>query len=373
MDKHLHIVTHEIPWPVAHGGLVDLFYKLVSLHKLGVKIHLHCFTAHDRPQPELNKYCTTVTYYKRKNNISGLSFKIPYIVYSRRSDALLANLRKDDHPILLDNIHCTWLLYNDELQGRKVFVRVYNTEYIYYHHLARLENNIFKKLYFDEESRRLKKYEQAIAGKATFLPISRQDANVYKKQLHAKAVHFLPVFLAYQTVAGHTGTGTYCLYHGNLAVIENEKAAAWLLNEVFNDLDIPFVIAGRNPSARLKALAAKHPHTCLVTNPSDAEMQDLIGKAQINILPSFNGTGVKLKLLNALFNGRHCLVNEAAIEGAVVNDLCHIANTAAGFKSAVKKLFDVQITAAALQERQSQLQGVYDNENNALHLMTLIW
>ena len=51
-------------------------------------------------------------------------------------------------------------------------------------------------------------------------------------------------------------------------------------------------------------------HTCLVANPSEMEMQDMIAKAQINILPSFNNTGIQIKLLNALFNGRHCLVNK---------------------------------------------------------------
>ncbi len=44
-------------------------------------------------------------------------------------------------------------------------------------------------------------------------------------------------------------------------------------------------------------------------------MTELIREAQINILPSFNTTGIKIKLLNAIFNGRHCLVNPAAIAG----------------------------------------------------------
>ena len=36
----------------------------------------------------------------------------------------------------------------------------------------------------------------------------------------------------------------------------------------------------------------------------------MIAKAQINILPSYTHTGIKIKLVNAIFNGRHCLVNE---------------------------------------------------------------
>ena len=57
-------------------------------------------------------------------------------------------------------------------------------------------------------------------------------------------------------------------------------------------------------------------------------MQDLIGKAHINVLPSFNATGIKLKLVNALFNGRHCLVNEATAEGSGLESACFVAHDA---------------------------------------------
>ena len=43
-------------------------------------------------------------------------------------------------------------------------------------------------------------------------------------------------------------------------------------------------------------------------------LQQLIQDAHIHVLPSFQQTGLKLKLLNALFKGRHCIVNDAEIE-----------------------------------------------------------
>ena len=76
-------------------------------------------------------------------------------------------------------------------------------------------------------------------------------------------------------------------------------------------IDIPFVIAGKNPSKRLKALAHKNENICLVANPSLKEMDELIKKAHIHILPSFNKTGIKIKLLHALFIGRFVVTNLA--------------------------------------------------------------
>src|SRR5882757_3120502 len=126
--KTLNIVTHEAPWPVNYGGVVDLFYKIKALHQLGVDIHLHCFT-HDRgPQEELNKYCSTVKYYPRKKSISRFSFRFPFIVNSRVSDELIKELQKDDHPVLLEGIHTTYPLFKDQLKNRTVIVRLHNAE-----------------------------------------------------------------------------------------------------------------------------------------------------------------------------------------------------------------------------------------------------
>ena len=370
---HLHIVTHDVPWPVDYGGVFDLFYKLKALHQLGVNIHLHCFTQGRAPQEELNKYCTSVNYYSRKKNVSRFSFRIPFIVNSRVNDELLSNLEKDNHPVLLEGIHTTYYLSTGKLTNRKVLVRLHNTEFEYYRQLAKQETNFLKRLYFLNESRLLKKYENTIANKTCFLAVSHRDVDLYKKLFRAGDIHYLPVFLPYTLAIGKEGRGCYCLYHGNLSVNENEQAATWLLKNVFEKLEIPFVIAGKEPSKKLQELAHQHKQTCLVANPSEKEMQDLIARAQVHVLPSFNNTGVKLKLLNALFNGRHCLVNQAAVEGSGLENYCHIATDARSFKEKISALYQQDLTEQEIQQRQGLLQSEFNNEANAGQLIDLIW
>jgi len=357
-EKHLHIVTHDVPWPADHGGVIDLFYKLKALHAQGVNIHLHCFTKGRTPQTELDKYCSSVNYYQRKNNISRFSFKLPYIVNSRANDELITALQKDEHPVLLEGIHCTYHLFKEQLQNRKV---------------ARHESGFLKKIYYLLESRLLKKYEKTIANKVTFLAVSKQDVDLYRQELAAKDIHYLPVFLSYTLAIGKEGKSCFCLYHGNLAINENEKAAIWLLQHVFSKLSIPFVIAGKDPSEKLQRLAHNHPQTCLVANPSDKEMQDMICKAHVHVLPSMNNTGIKLKLLNAVFNGRHCLVNKAAVEGSGLESCCHIADDAASFQQQIEALYLQPFTEQEIQQRQGLLQTTYNSEVNARELMTFLW
>src|SRR5882757_4566474 len=175
MSKHLHIIALDTPWPVNYGGVIDLFYKLKALHKLEIKIHLHCFSKDNIPQPELNKYCETVQYYQRKKNSQSFSFRIPLMVNSRQNKTLLNNLLKDDHPILLEGIHCTYYFNNGELNNRKVLLRLHNAEFEYYRHFAKHETNLFKKLYFLHESYLLKKYEKKIAVILPIVAVSEQD------------------------------------------------------------------------------------------------------------------------------------------------------------------------------------------------------
>ena len=368
MDKHLHIVALDVPWPADYGGVVDLFYKLKALHQLGIKIHLHCFTQDRKPQEELNKYCVSVNYYQRKKNINSFSLSLPFIVKSRKNNELLANLKKDNYPILLEGIHCTYYLRSGELKNRKVMVRLHNVEFDYYKQLAKNENNLFKKLFFLNESRLLFKYEKDIANKAGFIAVSEHDAQAYQQLFKARDIFYLPVFIPHTLATGKEGKGCFCLYHGNLSINENEKAAIWLLQNVFNQLQIPFVIAGKNPSKKLLKLAHMQQHTCIIANPAETEMQDMIAKAQIHVLPSFNNTGIKLKLLNALFNGRHCLVNLAGVEGSGLENVCNIATDAASFKKIIEELYQQPFVEQEKEKRQGLLQTIYNNEANAKRL-----
>jgi hypothetical protein len=362
-----------VPWPTDYGGVIDIFYTIKALHEQGVNIHLHCFTQGREPQKELEKYCSSVNYYPRKKNSSSFSFSVPLIVNSRVNDALIANLQKDDHPILLEGIHCTYYLNTGQLNNRKIVVRLFNTEFEYYKQLAKFETNFFKKIYYQHESRLLRKYEKAIAAKAMLLALSKQDVDVYQKIFQAKNIHYLPVFLPYSLAVGKDGKGCFCLYHGNLAINENEKAATWLLQNVFSKLAIPFVIAGKNPSKKLRELAESSQHTCLVANPTDKEMQDMICKAHVHVLPSFNNTGIKLKLLNAIFSGRHCLVNKAGVIGSGLEVYCHIAEDETGFQQQIKALYLQPFTQQEIEQRQGLLQTIYNNETNARELMTFLW
>ena len=372
IPRTLHIICLNIPYPVDYGGMFDLFYKLPALHQQGVKIHLHCFQYGRSRQDELNKYCETVSYYPRRKGLQTLSIKYPYIVGSRKNNKLTNRLLEDEHPILMEGIHCTSILSDKRFKNRHCYVRLHNVEFIYYRHLADFTTSFSKKIYYFLESRLLEKYEASITGKATFLPVTKKDGDVYRK-IGCGNIAVIPLFLPDWKLNNIEGNGSFCLYHGDLGVAENEKAALWLLENIFANLDIPFVIAGKKPSKKLQKLAHTHNTVCLIADPGEAEMQDLIVKAHINIIPSYSSTGIKLKLINALFNGRYCVVNEATVLESGLEEMCVVTPDANTFKLIIEDLYNKPFDPETSKIRQRVLSAMFNNTENAKKLISLIW
>ena len=194
MEKHIHIISFDVPYPADYGGVVDVFYTLQALYAAGIKVHLHCFEYGRGKQPELEKICASVDYYPRLAGHKCVSPNLPYIVSSRSNPELLEKLLKDDYPILVQGVHCTYLLTDERFNGRKIVVRLCNTEYTYYQYLYRSTpvTSLFRKLYYRHESNMLKKYEQQIAGKVLFLALSEQDVVRYRQELNATKIACLP-------------------------------------------------------------------------------------------------------------------------------------------------------------------------------------
>lgn len=375
MSRDLHIVCLDVPWPADYGGAIDMMNRIMLLKKQDIKIHLHYFCYNNRGTPnELNQYCESIHVYERKTGSKGISAKIPYIVASRINSDLINNLNKDNYPVLLEGIHCTGILPEINKNGRKIVVRMHNEESLYYKELSRSTSSIWKKIFFFRESRLLANYTRQLPSNCVYACISLNDTKTFREKYGLNAL-FLPAFPSWQKVSPDEGIGNLCLYHGNLSVPENEEAATWLLRNVFTRIRKPFVIAGKQPSARLQKLAHLCQHTCLVADPTESELNDLIRKAHIHVLPCFNknNTGVRLKLLHALYEGRHCVVNDAMVNGSGLEEACHIGTTAPAFASIIAQLYHKPFTEEEIELRKNLLLEKYDNSRNIQLLIQWLW
>ncbi|MFA8450640.1 MAG: glycosyltransferase family 1 protein [Bacteroidales bacterium] len=369
-DLNLHLVSFDVPYPANYGGVIDVFYKAKALSRAGVKVHLHCFEYGRGKAEVLSKICESVHYYKRNTSFLKLFGKRPYIVSSRVNKQLIAELQKDDYPILLEGIHTCSLLECKELNGRKRIVRAHNVEHDYYEQLSRVETDFFKRLFYKREAKKLKTYESVLKKADGILTVKKADNRYFNyKYDNAKLVLS---FHPYRRINIREGKGKYALYHGNLSCAENVNAVRFLVNEVFNHIDVPLKIAGLNPSKEIYELVKKNKLIELIPNPTDRVLFNLIQNAQVNVAYSEQPTGLKLKLLNMLHNGRFCLVNDNMLMGNSIDDLCITANDAYTMKREVQNIFSYDFSEEAIQRRRRKLRKAYSLSKGVKQLIRAI-
>lgn len=374
----LHIVTFNVPWPADYGGVIDVYHRIVALAKAGVKIHLHCYTYGREEAKELEQWCEEVCYYPREVGLRHQFERRPYIVASRCSEALLQRLRQDDHPILLEGLHCCLLLEqlrntqsirqsDNQAINRRIIVRTHNVEHDYYRSLAQSEKSLWRRLFFIGEARKLQRYEPILLKADTVLAISSSDADHFRS-LGCADVRLLPPSHGHTEVLSYTGRGDYILYHGNLSVPENIRAAHYLLEEIVDHCPYQFVIAGRDPDLNLQQAVAQHPNVRIVANPDDTNMHRLLQQAHVNLLITNQPTGVKLKLMNALYEGRYCLVNSTMIQGTSLGEACTIADSSDELLQALDHLMKTDFSEKERQHRIRALK-IADPEQDIISIL----
>ena len=368
----LHIISFDVPFPPDYGGVIDVFFKIKALHAHGVRVHLHCFEYGRSPKKELEALCESVHYYPRSTSKSLLFDDLPYIVLSRSSAELRQRLLEDAHPILMEGLHSTLLLNDPAFFSRKCIVRAHNVEHDYYENLAKVEKRFFKRFYFKKETNKLRNYESVVKRAHAIAAISPEDT-AYFNSKYGNAT-YIPAFHPFDACQQTEETQDFAFYHGNLAVGENNEAALFLIEKVFDNLPYRLVIAGSRPSEELKKAAAKKDNVQILDCLTPEEIHRHIATAKVNVLPTFQSTGIKLKLLAALFLGQQCLVNSPMVLNTGLEKLCTIANDANGFKQRLKEIFVSDgLKSEQLNARKVILESGFSNTRNAQKLVELIF
>lgn len=360
MKHELHLISFDVPFPPNYGGVVDVYYKIKALHSKGVGVHLHCFEYGRGEQAHLNELCESVSYYRRDENKLNFLKKEPYVVASRANSDLLSRLKQDNLPIIIEGLHNCWIIESLKPSDREIFVRTHNVEHDYYNGLAKVEKNLAKRQYYKWEAAKLEKYEEILAKADGLLAISPNDFDYFQSKYGNATL--LPAFHSGENVTTPIGKGDYALYHGNMAVGENVEAATFLIEEVFaHKPEYYFIIAGSNPPPELMQLCSQYKNVEIRANISVEHLTQLIAEAQVNVLPTFQPTGIKLKLLSALYKGKFCIVNNEMIDNTGLEPLCSVANAPQEWMKSLDEIFTQEFNDEDLQIRKDVLKAHYDN------------
>lgn len=377
----LHVVSFQVPYPPAYGGLIDVYYKLKALHRAGCRVTLHTYLYGEAGKEDdaLGQVAERVYYYRRRTGVRKACTLLPYIVASRCDPALLENLCQDDAPILFEGLHTCYFLSHPRLAGRELWVRTHNVEHDYYKGLAKSAAWGLSKLYYGLEAIRLRHYEDVLCHATRIYAISPADAAHFTKAYPHAKIFCLPCFYDDSSEGdGEDGIlanpalpwdGQYVLYHGNLAVEENTRAVCHIVRCVLPLAQgVKLVVAGGHPPEALRKEWEKGGNVRVMVNPSKQEIDSLIAHARANILLTFQPTGVKLKLLHALSKGcGECVVNSAMLPDERFGSICIVADAEQALADALVRCWNAPVSASLREKHRCRLRELgYGNDVGCL-------
>lgn len=353
--KKLHVVAFDIPSPPNYGGIIDIYFRLEALKELGVYIVLHCFYKEKTLDLDLSQIANEVYFYKRKMSIWNQFSSLPFIITSRKSTKLIERLNQDDSPILLEGHHCCSVLIDKRIDKSRISIRIHNIEHEYYSGLANNEKHLLKRIYFQFESLKLKRFEKNFQNIHALFCLSYKDLNYYEEKFKHVFYWNIGVELKNEFVQLKQ-IQDLVIYHGNLSVNENESALLYIIDLwETQQIDKQLNIYGKNPTNKLIERIKSLKKIALYPNPSHEELFDAILHAKFNLSYTHQQTGMKIKLIHNLLHGNICLANDKMVGDTDVEEFVTLFDDS-NLKELLQRL---ELDFHAIQTRKKEIAKIY--------------
>lgn len=250
----------------------------------------------------------------------------------------------------------------------KVVLRAHNIEHHIWKELAKEEILFFRRYYLKIMAERFRKFEHRIMREVdAVIPITEYDKVQIELFAHPQKCNVIPSGISVGEYTPQPGaTADSIFYIGALDWIPNQSGLLWFLDNVWPVLTkkspgISFHIAGRNTPLWLKRrLLAENVYFY-------GEIDDAIefmNRFQLMVVPLFSGSGVRIKILEAMALKKAVVTTPKGSEGLNVTsgkELC-IANDANAFVNEIIHLLkDKNFLLSIGNEARDYIANEFDN------------
>jgi len=351
------ILSHKPPFPIIDGGCFAMtqFLKNISsietikqIEYFSIHTHKHPFVPEDFPKIDNVNFSSSFVdtkIYFIDALISFIKFKSYNIsrFYSKSVKKELEQLCKKMNfdIVIFEGLFTT--IYQKDIQGfsnAKFGYRAHNIEHEIWQQLARKERNSIKKYFLKLLAKNLKTKELELINSVDFiLPLSSKDQEKIKKKAN-KPSFYIPVSINNFEPKADYSNLSLC-FIGSFNWRPNSEGLLWFIKDVFPKIKqhfphITINIAGRESEKinELKGLDGVNIKG-FVKNSSDFLLEN-----GIFIAPLISGSGVKIKVLEALSLGLPCVLTEIAAEGLDLPNTINISKTADDFTNDLLQLIN---------------------------------
>jgi glycosyltransferase involved in cell wall biosynthesis len=354
-------LTKKVPYPIKDGEVIGIINLTIGfaghghfVHVLSLNTNKHHFNIAELPAAiaalgkfeAVNIHTDVTVSGALKNLFTNTSYNVERF-YSKAFEQLIYNtiVNEPFDFILLEGIYL--MRYIDAIKAARraskhnqdipIVQRPQNVEYKIWERLAEQDQHPLKRFYLSFLAKRMKAFELKMMNEAdVFIPVSQTDLDIFQSHgcnLYSKAIPTGYVFDTLPPIEYSAETNTVA-FIGGMDWMPNREGVEWFLDEVWDKVlaevpDAKFYLAGRNFPEEIKS--HKQQGVYIVGEVEDAKQ--FIQSHAVSIVPLFAGSGMRVKIVEAMAWGRAIISTSIGAESLAYThqkDIL-IADTASDF------------------------------------------
>jgi glycosyltransferase involved in cell wall biosynthesis len=332
----------KFPYPLKDGESIAVTYLAKALNDIGCKVTLLAMNTTKHPVavsklvPEIHHY-QHMHYINVDNEVKPLLAFLDlfsndlYNISRFESPAFASKLRqllnRNEYDLIqLESLYLTpYIPLIRKHSGASVVLRAHNVEHEIWERMSMNADMTIRRWYFEYIARKLKKYElEQLKSIDYLLPISSRDFELFNSLGYRGPGHAVPIGLDLQDFSFQkisTKEPLAVSYIGSLDWMPNVEGLNWFLDRIWPHLSLIFPgltlhIAGRNCPDWILNLAIKN----IVVHGEVEDSRSFLLKYPVSVVPLLSGSGMRVKILEAMALGRVVVSTNIGLEGLPVHD-----------------------------------------------------
>ena len=356
------LLCNKSPWPPREGGPIAMNAMITGLLKAGHQVRVlaantNKYSVEPSSVPVAYRESTSIEFAyidlsikplaALSNYLSGESYHVSRFRNREFTEKLEAILKAEE----FDVIQCEMLYttaYLDIIRKHSkaaVFLRAHNIEHLIWKRIADHSHNPLKRHYLKHLYLTLRDYELNTLDKVDgIVAITGKDADFFKKHTKTPVIP-IPYGIDYEPDYQRSNyPESPSLFHiGAMNWIPNAEGIQWFLEEVWPTVNKEF------PELKLHLAGRMMPEWLLNRKQNgviiEGEVPDaleFISKHSIMIVPLFSGSGIRIKIIEAMQEGRAVISTRIGAEGIEAENEKNIllAEDQQEFVNAIRRLLN---------------------------------